>query len=84
MTDEKVYKITGFRGQAGSGLATVVLEDEGGEEVLAHVESGHGMRVIANVFGSIADAIGHRIRVEWDDMGLGMMAGFEPVEEEAL
>ena len=62
---QMIGKIAGFYWSYRSGIATVKFT--GGKSAL--VESGHGLRTFAAVFGTLEDAIGQVIHYDVDEFG---------------
>jgi len=76
--------IVTLTGHPMSGLWTLVFSD--GTSV--HIESGHGVRGLAAAFGAregtgdlMEKITGQEIYYTTDEMGLGILEGFTPVED---
>lgn len=77
MNAYKTGKILGICGHPLSGLAHIIIQGNDFSEVV-HLESGFGLRQIANAFGSLEAAKGKTIRYSTDF--LSVLEGFSPVE----
>lgn len=74
-------RVVGFHVEM-SGLAQVLIEMEGySQPQVVLVESGHGLRMFASVFGSLQAAVGREIEFDVDEFGV--MKQFALPEEAA-
>lgn len=79
VSEDKLFvgRIREISGAPGSGIAQIYFDDG----AFCHIESGHGLRVLRDAYGSLEKARGKTIRYETDD--LNVMTYFEPMEPEA-
>ena len=76
LAELRIGKIERISGSMGSGLWQVYFEDGAS----CHIESGYGVRAIAQCYGNLHDAQGKLIRYCTDSFDV--MTCFEPIEDE--
>lgn len=77
-----------FKGGWVSGLASLVIEDENGDTTIVSGDSGPIGRALGAMFDAIGEGhtithekiVGQEVYYILDDMGLGLLAGIESVE----
>jgi ammonia channel protein AmtB len=79
--ETRIGTIAGISGSMGSGLWQLWFEDGS----MVHISSGMGVRALALAFGARGEDLlekiqGQEIYYTIDGMGLGVMAGFTPVD----
>ena len=82
-------KIKGFQGSWGSGLGSLVMEDEDGDTILVPCENAQTVRTLEAAFGNVISPghsvdpagghVGREIYYSMDDFGL--LLAWTPVEE---
>ena len=75
VTEPRFGRIKEISGPVGSGLLQVYFDDGS----LCHIESGYGVRTIAQCYGSLHEAKGKVIGYYTDSFN--MMVCFEPVDD---
>ena len=76
LAELRTGRIKAIGGPWDSGLWQVSFEDGAS----CHIESGYGVRTIAQCYGNLQDARGKPIRYYTDS--LNVMTCFEPIEDE--
>ena len=76
LAELRIGRIKGIGGPWSSGLWQVYFEDG----TACHIESGYGVRTIAQCYGNLQDARGKLIRYYTDSFNV--MTCFEPIEDE--
>lgn len=72
--------IKGIEHQMGSGMAVIHIQNDGEEHAKTlYADAGPLFRALRHAFPD-GQVIEQMIDYEMDDMGLGMMAGFTPLE----